>query len=74
MSKFQRDLDSISKMIATTMNPFAEVLLEGTNRYCLADGKKMPDDVKDDMLRLFVFGEQVERRVPSSMLKGPYKV
>ena len=68
MSKFQRDLDSISKMIATTMNPFAEVLLEDTNLYCLADGKKMPDDVKDDMLRLFVFGNKWKE------LKGPYKV
>ena len=55
-------------MIATTMNPFAEVLLEDTNLYCLADGKKMPDDVKDDMLRLFVFGNKWKE------LKGPYKV
>ena len=71
VSKFQRDLDSISKMIETTMNPFAEVLLEDTNLYCLADGKKMPDDVKDDMLRLFVFGNKWKDEFLQECLKDP---
>ena len=40
VGKFQKDLESISKMIDTTMNPFAETLMEDTNLYGLADGKK----------------------------------
>ena len=34
-------------MIETTMNPFGEILLGDDNLYCLADGKKIPDEVKD---------------------------
>ncbi len=45
-------------MIETAMNPFAELLLEDTNLYCLADGKNMPDGVKDDMLNLFHLGSK----------------
>ena len=53
-----RDLESISKMIDTTMNPFGKSLIEDTNLYCLADGKKMPVEVKEDMQNLFALGEK----------------
>ena len=39
VSKFQEDLESISKMIETTMNPFDEPLLKDANLYCLADSR-----------------------------------
>ena len=40
------------------MNPFAEALLKDPNLFCLADGKKMPDEVKEDMLNLFQIGKK----------------
>ena len=40
VSKFHKDLENISEMIDTTMNPYSESLLEDTNLYCIADGKK----------------------------------
>ncbi|KAG1667025.1 Rhombotin-1 [Nymphon striatum] len=37
------DLENISQIIDTTMNPFVESLLPGTNLYCVTDGKKASD-------------------------------
>lgn len=45
-------------MIATTMNPFADSLLDNTNLYCLADGKQMPEEVKHDMLNISILGRE----------------
>ena len=71
MSIFQRDLERISKMIETTMNPFGEILLEDDNLYCQADGKKIPDEVKDEMLRIFVFGNKWKDKFLQECLKDP---
>jgi len=45
-------------MIETTMNPFVNTLLIDTNLYCLADGKKVHDKVKHDILKLFHLGKK----------------
>ena len=54
VDRFQKDLESISSTIETTMNPFAQSLLEDVDLYCLADGRKVPDEVKEDMLNRHV--------------------
>lgn len=58
VNKFHIDLENISQIIDTTMKPFVESLLEDTKLYCIADGNKTPDKVKDDMLNLFVLGKK----------------
>ena len=71
IGKFQRDLESISNMIETTMNPFAEPLLEDTNLYCLADGKKMPNEVKEDMLNIFHLGNKWKEEFLQQCFQDP---
>ena len=58
-------------MIDITMNPFFESLLEDTNLYCIADGKKMPDKVKDDMLNLFISGKKWKDEFVQGCLDDP---
>jgi hypothetical protein len=45
-------------MIDTTANPFVESLIEDTYLYHQADGKKMPDEVKEHMQNLFAMGKK----------------
>lgn len=40
------------------MNPFSHSLIEDPNLYCLADGKKAPDGVKNDMLNIIKLGDK----------------
>ncbi len=58
ISKFQGDLENISKMITATMNPFSDSLIDNTYLYCLADGKQMPEEVKHDMLNISILGRE----------------
>ena len=41
-------------MIDTTMNPFQESLLNDDNLYCIADGRKVSDTIKHDMINVIV--------------------
>ena len=66
IKRFQGDLGSVSNM-----NPFAESLCEDTNLYCLADGKKMPDEVRNDMLNLFHLGNEWKNEFLEQCLKDP---
>ena len=61
-------------MIKTTMNPFGEILLEDDNLYCLADGKKIPDEVKDEMMRIFDFGNKWKDELLHECLKDPTRL
>jgi hypothetical protein len=84
VTKFQSDFHSISQMIETTMNPFAESLVADSDLYCLSDGKAMPEEVKRDMIAIFVKGKKwkddfitectqdpsrFERPIPRQLLK-----
>jgi hypothetical protein len=68
---FHGQLENISKMVETTMNPFVESLQEDSNLYCLADGKKMPDEVKEDLLNVFVMGDKWKDEFVQECLKDP---
>ena len=71
VSKFHKDLENISEMIDTTMNPYSESMLEDTNLYCIADGKKMTDKIKDDMLNVFFLGKKWREEFVQGCLDDP---
>ena len=71
VSKFHKDLENISEMIDTTMNPYSESLLEDTNLYCIADGKKMRDKIKGDMLNVFFLGKKWRDEFVQGCLDDP---
>ena len=58
VKKFHTDSENIMSMIETTMNPFDDSLIDETSLYCLVDGKKCPDDTKEDLLNMFGLGKK----------------
>lgn len=68
---FQNDFENISRMIEDTMNPFDIPLVEDSSLYCLADGKKMPNEVKEDMLNVIGLGNMWKEEFLQECLKDP---
>ena len=53
--KDNEDLQPLVEGIQVTMNPFAQE--QDENLYCLSSGKKVPDDITDDLLNCVERGQ-----------------
>ena len=58
-------------MIEHTIDPFSNHLIDDTNLYCIADGKKIEDNIKKQMLNVFVLGKEWKDEFVKECLDDP---